>query len=86
MKLTDYHAKFFAHELTKRSASDSVEKLASVLADAQVVVAELSGEAAKLGKSLHPRTASNLADLVRIMNTYYGNLIEGHKCLAAISC
>src|SRR5271156_1682518 len=26
----------------------------------------------------HPRTASNLADLVRIMNTYYTNLIEGH--------
>jgi Fic family protein len=43
------------------------------------IVAELSGESAKLGKSLHPRTASNLADLVRIMNTYYSNLIEGHK-------
>jgi Fic family protein len=43
------------------------------------VVAELSGEAAKLGKSLHPRTASNLAGLVRIMNTYYSNLIEGHN-------
>src|SRR4026208_92127 len=34
--ITDYHAKFFAHELTRRAASDSVEKLASVLADAQV--------------------------------------------------
>src|SRR5262249_50433327 len=28
---------------------------------------------------LHPRTAANLADLVRIMNTYYSNLIEGHN-------
>ncbi|MBS0473095.1 MAG: hypothetical protein JSR60_18640 [Proteobacteria bacterium] len=36
MDLTDYHAKYFAHELTKRSASDSVGKLAGVLADAQV--------------------------------------------------
>lgn len=36
MQLTDYQAAFFAHELTKRSASDSVEKLAHVLADAQV--------------------------------------------------
>src|ERR1700742_967172 len=36
MQQTDYHAKYFAHELTKRSASDSVEKLAGVLADAQV--------------------------------------------------
>ncbi|WP_316213952.1 SNF2-related protein [Bradyrhizobium sp. SZCCHNR2032] len=34
--LTDYHAKYFAHELTKRSPSDSVEMLAGVLADAQV--------------------------------------------------
>ena len=33
---TDYHAKFFAHELTRRCSSDSMEKLASVLADAQV--------------------------------------------------
>jgi SNF2 family DNA or RNA helicase len=36
MNLTDYHAKYFAHELTKRSPSDSLEKLAGVLADAQV--------------------------------------------------
>ena len=34
VQLTDYHAKYFANELTKRCASDSVEKLASVLADA----------------------------------------------------
>lgn len=42
------------------------------------VVAELSAAAAILGKGLHPRTASNLAALVRIMNAYYSNLIEGH--------
>ncbi len=36
MNLTDYHAKFFAHELTKRCASDSIEKLAGALVDAQV--------------------------------------------------
>src|SRR5258707_5475901 len=34
--LTAFHAKYFAHELTKRCASDSVEKLAGALADAQV--------------------------------------------------
>src|SRR5271163_860426 len=33
---TAYHAKYFAHELTKRCASDSMEKLAASLADAQV--------------------------------------------------
>jgi Fic family protein len=42
-------------------------------------VAELSAASATLGKALHPRTAANLADLVRIMNTYYSNLIEGHR-------
>jgi len=42
------------------------------------LVAELSTSSAKLGRSLHPSTASNLAELVRIMNTYYSNLIEGH--------
>jgi SNF2 family DNA or RNA helicase len=36
MKLTAYHAKLFAHELTKRSSSDNVDKLASALSDAQV--------------------------------------------------
>ena len=36
MHLTHYHAKYFAHELTKRCASDSVEKLAGALVDAQV--------------------------------------------------
>ena len=36
MKLTPYHAKYIAHELTRRCASDSVEKLTAVLSDAQV--------------------------------------------------
>jgi superfamily II DNA or RNA helicase len=36
LALTDYHAKYLAYELTKRCASDNVEKLAPVLADAQV--------------------------------------------------
>jgi hypothetical protein len=36
MYLTDYHAKYFARELMKRCPSDSLEKLASALVDAQV--------------------------------------------------
>jgi len=43
------------------------------------LTAELSAASAKLGRQLHSRTAGNLADLVRIMNTYYSNLIEGHN-------
>ena len=36
MTLTDYHAKYFAHELTKRCSSDCMEKLAGAVAGAQV--------------------------------------------------
>lgn len=36
MNLTDYHAKYFAHELTKRCPSDSIEKLANAVAGAQL--------------------------------------------------
>src|SRR6266480_4827594 len=36
MSLTDYQAKYFAYELTKRSPSDSMEKLAGAVASAQV--------------------------------------------------
>lgn len=32
--ITPYHAKYLAYELTKRCASDSVEKLAAALSDA----------------------------------------------------
>lgn len=43
------------------------------------LVTELSAAATALGARLHPRTAANLADLVRVMNCYYSNLIEGHN-------
>lgn len=42
-------------------------------------VAELVAATSTLGHRLHPRTAANLATVVRIMNTYYSNLIEGHN-------
>jgi len=42
-------------------------------------VAELASSSANLGNRLHPLTAANLADVVRIMNSYYSNLIEGNN-------
>lgn len=48
-------------------------------APATDLIAEISAGAAALGKALHPTTAANLADLIRVMNTYYSNLIEGHN-------
>lgn len=43
------------------------------------VVSDVSSSSATLGSSLHPETAANLSQLVRIMNCYYSNLIEGHN-------
>ncbi len=43
------------------------------------LMAALAGAAEKLGARLHPRSAAGLADLVRVMNCYYSNLIEGHN-------
>lgn len=42
------------------------------------VLADLTARASTLGAALHPRTAQQLASLVRVMNSYYSNLIEGH--------
>jgi adenine-specific DNA-methyltransferase len=36
VRLTDYHAKYYAHELTRRVAADSSERLAGALVDAKV--------------------------------------------------
>jgi Fic family protein len=42
-------------------------------------IAELVREATTLGSRLHPSTAASLSELVRVMNCYYSNLIEGHN-------
>lgn len=62
-------------ESVQRIEPTRLEEPTAAIAD---VLAELSASAAILGRALHPRTAANLAGLVRIMNTFYSNLIEGH--------
>lgn len=52
------------------------EHIPASLADLSV---EIQREAAGLGQGLHPDSAAELADLVRVMNCYYSNLIEGHN-------
>src|SRR5436309_12180860 len=42
-------------------------------------IADLSAASQRLAQGIHPRTASSLAELVRVMNCYYSNLIEGHN-------
>jgi Fic family protein len=66
------------------SGIESVQRIEPARLEDQVpeavsdIVAELAAASAKLGHALNPRTAASLAGLVRIMNTYYSNLIEGH--------
>ena len=63
-------------ESVQRIEPARLEEASEAITD---VVAELSAATAKLSHALHPRTATNLASVVRIMNTYYSNLIEGHN-------
>lgn len=65
-----------ALETVQRIEPARPEDATEALSDA---TADLVAAATGLGQALHPRTASNLADLVRIANTYYSNLIEGHN-------
>lgn len=62
-------------ESVSRIEPARLEEAPEAIADA---VANLSAAGAVLGSALHPTTATNLAALVRIMNTYYSNFIEGH--------
>jgi Fic family protein len=40
---------------------------------------EIQAESASIGRNLNADSLAALADLVRIMNSYYSNLIEGHN-------
>lgn len=62
-------------ETPQRIEPARLEDIPTAISD---VIAELAAASAKLGAGLDPRTAASLADLVRIMNTYYSNFIEGH--------
>jgi Fic family protein len=66
----------FEPETVQRIEPARLEELPESITD---VTTELAAASAALGRSLHPRTAENLASVVRIMNTYYSNLIEGHN-------
>lgn len=54
-------------------------RLDSLPVDIADLVSEIAAASSILGIALHPRTAASLAGIVRMMNTYYSNLIEGHN-------
>ncbi len=79
MTLTDFHAKYFAHELTKRCASDSIEKLAAVLADAQVDLNPHQVEAALFAFRSPFSKGAILADEVGLGKTIEAGLLLSQK-------
>lgn len=79
MNLTDFHAAYYAHELTKRCSSDSVEKLASVLADAQVDLNPHQVEAALFAFRNPFSKGAILADEVGLGKTIEAGLLLAQK-------
>src|ERR1035441_3954046 len=75
MGLTDYHAKYFAYELTKRCPSDSVEKLAGAVASAQVDLNPHQVDAALFAFSSPLSKGALLADEVGLGKTIEAGLV-----------
>ena len=79
MHLTDYHAKYFAHELTKRCPSDSLEKLAGALVDAQVDLNPHQVEAALFAFKSPLSKGAIFADEVGLGKTIEAGLVISQK-------
>jgi ERCC4-related helicase len=79
INLTDYHAKYFAYELTKRCASDSVEKLATALVDAQVDLNPHQVEAALFAFKSPLSKGAILADEVGLGKTIEAGLVLSQR-------
>lgn len=77
--ITSYHAKYFAHELTLRSPSDSIQKLASTLVDAQVDLNPHQVEAALFAFRSPLSNGAILADEVGLGKTIEAGLVIAQK-------
>lgn len=79
MQLTDYHAKYFAYELTKRCAPDSMEKLAGAVAGAQVDLNPHQVDAALFAFNSPLSKGALLADEVGLGKTIEAGLVLSQK-------
>lgn len=79
MNLTDYHAKYFAYELTKRCSSDSLEKLAGTFAGARVDLNPHQVDAALFAFSSPLSRGALLADEVGLGKTIEAGLVISQK-------
>ncbi len=78
-KITPYHAKYFAYELTKRCSSDSLEKLSSTLSNAQVDLNPHQIEAALFAFRSPLSKGAILADEVGLGKTIEAGLVLSQK-------
>lgn len=76
---TPYHAQYIAYELTKRSSSDSMQKLASTLVDAQVDLNPHQVEAALFAFRSPLSKGAILADEVGLGKTIEAGLVISQK-------
>ena len=79
MAFTQYHAKYFAYELTKRCSSDSIEKLAGAFVDAQVDLNPHQVEAALFAFRSPLSKGALLADEVGLGKTIEAGLVIAEK-------
>ena len=79
MAITDYQAKYFAYELTKRSPSDSMEKLAGAVASAQVDLNPHQVDAALFAFRSPLSKGALLADEVGLGKTIEAGLVLSQK-------
>jgi len=79
MRLTPYHARYFAEELTKRSSSESIDSLTSALADAQVELNPHQIEAALFAFRSPLSQGAILADEVGLGKTIEAGLLLSQR-------
>jgi len=79
MQLTPYHAKYFACELTRRYSSDSLQKLAASLSDAQVDLNPHQVEAALYAFRSPLSKGAILADEVGLGKTIEAGIVISQK-------
>ena len=79
MQSTDYHAKYFAYDLSKRCPSDSVDKLAAAVAGARVDLNPHQVDAALFAFSSPLSKGAILADEVGLGKTIEAGLVLAQK-------
>ena len=77
---TDYHAKYYAYELTKRCSSETIEKFVRTLSEAQVQLNPHQIDAALFAFKSPLSKGAILADEVGLGKTIEAGIIVSQYC------